>query len=67
MKWYVRFKWKDIQNEIQYENKEFDNYEDAKKFYVKIREMTDVLCLKYGRLSEHYNPYNNIELVKEGE
>ena len=64
MNWKVKFKWKDIQNQMQYEEKEFEDYDKAKEFYMHIRKTTEELILQYGRLSIRYNPYLNIELSK---
>lgn len=64
MKYYVKFKWFDIQNEQQREVKEFETFEEARDFYQKIKKTTDELSMEYGTISEKYHPYNHIELIQ---
>ena len=63
MKYYVKFKWIDIQGDLQTEKKEFENKNKAKKFYEHIKKTTQDLIEIYGVSSLRYNPYRNIELV----
>lgn len=61
MKYFVKFKWTDIQNNVQSETKLFNNKQEARKFYNHISEDTRFLKKKYGRNS-FYRPYINIEI-----
>ena len=59
--WEVKFKFKDLQNEVVNCSQEFESKKEAEIFYNHITDMTYKMLKKYGKLGI-YHPYYDIKI-----